>query len=180
VTIGLAAQYGVHPAIWLGEMLVIIPLSVVTAFVFDRGARRLTDRHRRWPFYGSAFLFLAFAVLLVRTAPASDAPEREPANGVLTDGGERPMRLVVGTKAYVKDILRDLEALPVKYALDPPYPNPSVGPVAVQLGLPQDDRVTVEIYNLLGQRIATLKDREAMSAGFHTIVWDDQRLASGM
>jgi putative Ca2+/H+ antiporter (TMEM165/GDT1 family) len=61
VTIGLAAQYGAHPAIWLGEMLVIIPMSLLTAFVFDRGARRLTDEHRRWLFFGSALLFVAFA-----------------------------------------------------------------------------------------------------------------------
>ena len=61
VTIGLAAQYGAHPAIWLGEMLVIIPMSLLTAFVFNRGARRLTDEHRRWLFFGSALLFVAFA-----------------------------------------------------------------------------------------------------------------------
>ena len=61
VTIGLAAQYGAHPAIWLGEMLVIVPMSLFTAFVFNRGARRLTDDHRRWLFFGSALLFLAFA-----------------------------------------------------------------------------------------------------------------------
>ncbi len=61
VTIGLAAQYGAHPAIWLGEMLVIIPMSLFTAFVFNRGARRLTDDHRRWLFFGSAILFVAFA-----------------------------------------------------------------------------------------------------------------------
>jgi len=61
VTIGLAAQYGAHPAIWLGEMLVIVPMSMATALVFNRGARRLTDEHRRWLFYGSALLFVAFA-----------------------------------------------------------------------------------------------------------------------
>jgi putative Ca2+/H+ antiporter (TMEM165/GDT1 family) len=61
VTIGLAAQYGAHPGIWIGEMLVIVPMSAFTAFVFNRGARRLTDSHRRWLFYGSALLFLAFA-----------------------------------------------------------------------------------------------------------------------
>ena len=61
VTIGLAAQYGAHPGIWIGEMLVIVPMSALTAFVFNRGARRLTDTRRRWLFYGSALLFLAFA-----------------------------------------------------------------------------------------------------------------------
>ncbi|GGN87692.1 MULTISPECIES: TMEM165/GDT1 family protein [Haloarcula] len=43
----------------------------------------------------TAVLFLAFAVLLVGTAPASDAPEREPASGVLTDGGELDVRVPV-------------------------------------------------------------------------------------
>lgn len=67
VTIGLAAQYGAHPAIWLGEMLVIIPMSLFTAFVFNRGARRLTDEHRRWLFFGSALLFVAFAADIAAT-----------------------------------------------------------------------------------------------------------------
>jgi hypothetical protein len=38
----------------------------------------------------------------------------------------------------------------------------------------------VEVYNILGQRIATLKDREQMTAGYHTVVWNAPRLASGL
>jgi hypothetical protein len=30
VTISLAVQYGAHPAIWVGEMLAIVPVSLVT------------------------------------------------------------------------------------------------------------------------------------------------------
>ena len=99
---------------------------------------------------------------------------------VLSEGAERPMRLVVGTKAYVSDVLRDLEALPLSYALGAPYPNPSAGPVAFRIGLPQDERVSVQVYNILGQRVATLKDRAPMSAGYHTLVWEAPRLASGL
>jgi hypothetical protein len=99
---------------------------------------------------------------------------------VLSDGAKRPMRLVVGTPRYVRDTLRDLDALPLTYTLTPPYPNPSVGPVAFQVGLPQADRVTIAVYNLLGQRLATLKNDEPMGVGFHTVTWDDARLASGM
>jgi hypothetical protein len=99
---------------------------------------------------------------------------------VLTEGATRPMRLVVGTKTYVSDVLQDLEALPRTYALEPPYPNPSTGPVALQVGLPADDRVTIEVYNVLGQRVATIKDGEAMPAGYHTVVWTAPHLASGL
>jgi putative Ca2+/H+ antiporter (TMEM165/GDT1 family) len=61
VTIGLAVQYGARPAIWLGEMLVIIPVSLLTAFVFNRGAHRLRPAQRRYVLYGAAVLFLLFA-----------------------------------------------------------------------------------------------------------------------
>jgi hypothetical protein len=99
---------------------------------------------------------------------------------VLADGATRPMTLVVGTSAYVQERLRDLEALALEYALHPPSPNPSAGPVALQLDLPEDDQVTVEVYNILGQRVALLKDGEPMAAGVHTVVWDAPRLASGL
>jgi putative Ca2+/H+ antiporter (TMEM165/GDT1 family) len=60
-TISLAVQYGADPAIWLGEMLVIVPVSLLTAFVFDRGAGRLSADRRRLVLYGSALLFALFA-----------------------------------------------------------------------------------------------------------------------
>ncbi|MFB6205677.1 MAG: TMEM165/GDT1 family protein [Haloglomus sp.] len=61
VTIGLAVQYGAHPAIWVGEMLVIIPLSLLNAMVFHRGSHRLTPRRRQYIYLGSAALFFLFA-----------------------------------------------------------------------------------------------------------------------
>jgi hypothetical protein len=99
---------------------------------------------------------------------------------VLSEEASRSFQLVVGTEAYVREVLRDLEAMPREYALRPPYPNPSSGPVAFQVGLPEDNRVTLSVYNVLGQRVALVKDDEAMSAGFHTVVWDAPRLASGV
>jgi putative Ca2+/H+ antiporter (TMEM165/GDT1 family) len=61
VTIGLAVQYGAHPAIWLGEMLVIIPVSMATALVSHRLAHLFTADRRRLVYLGSAALFFLFA-----------------------------------------------------------------------------------------------------------------------
>lgn len=61
VTIGLAVQYGAHPAIWLGEMLVIIPVSLATALVSYKLSHRLTPARRRFIYLGSAALFFLFA-----------------------------------------------------------------------------------------------------------------------
>jgi hypothetical protein len=108
----------------------------------------------------------------LREAPTARVP-------VVGEGTTRALRLVVGTADYVREQFRGLEVLPLRFALKPPYPNPSSGPVAFQMALPEDQRVRVEVYNILGQRVAVLKD-EPMTAGFHTVVWDAPRLASGL
>ena len=58
VTIGLAVQYGAHAGIWVGEMLAIVPVSLLTAYFFHAAADRLESR---WIHRGAAALFLLFA-----------------------------------------------------------------------------------------------------------------------
>lgn len=62
ITIGLAVQYGAHPGIWVGEMLAIVPVSLVTAYFFHAAADRL---QARWIHRGAAGLFLLFAADVV-------------------------------------------------------------------------------------------------------------------
>ncbi|MFC3957129.1 TMEM165/GDT1 family protein [Halovivax cerinus] len=59
VTIGLAAQYGASAAIWAGEMLAIVPVSLATALVVDRSAARLDGG---WLHRVAAAVFLVFAL----------------------------------------------------------------------------------------------------------------------
>jgi putative Ca2+/H+ antiporter (TMEM165/GDT1 family) len=44
VTINLAITYGANPAIWVGEMLVIIPISLVNAYFFSTFSHRFDPR----------------------------------------------------------------------------------------------------------------------------------------
>jgi putative Ca2+/H+ antiporter (TMEM165/GDT1 family) len=63
VTIGLAAQYGAHPGIWVGEMLAIIPVSLANAYLFHHVVGRFDLR--RAHFAGAAlFLFFGLDTLL--------------------------------------------------------------------------------------------------------------------
>jgi len=57
VTIGLAVQYGATPAIWVGEMLAILPVSLANAYLFHRFAGRIDLRLAH---YAGAALFLFF------------------------------------------------------------------------------------------------------------------------
>ena len=63
VTIGLAAQYGAHPAIWAGEMLAIIPVSLANAFFFHKFSHRL-DLRKAHLFSAGLFAFFASDTVL--------------------------------------------------------------------------------------------------------------------
>jgi hypothetical protein len=68
--------------------------------------------------------------------------------------------------------------LPATFSLEANYPNPFRNQTTLRYGLPDDARVTITVYNLLGQRIAELRDRK-QRAGFHTVEWDALNQASG-
>ncbi|WP_277553739.1 TMEM165/GDT1 family protein [Halobaculum limi] len=59
ITIGLAAQYGATPAIWVGEMAAIIPVSIANAYVFHRFSHRFDVRNAH--LFGAA-LFAFFGL----------------------------------------------------------------------------------------------------------------------
>ena len=62
------------------------------------------------------------------------------------------------------------QALPARFALGPNYPNPFNPSTIIPYQLAASSQVRLEVFNLLGQRIATLVD-EARPAGFHTATW---------
>ena len=51
------------------------------------------------------------------------------------------------------------------------YPNPFNLSTEIRFTLPDDAKVTLNIYNILGQKVATLVDGEKQ-AGTHSIYWD--------
>ena len=61
-------------------------------------------------------------------------------------------------------------ALPARFALGPNYPNPFNPSTIIPYQLAASSQVRLEVFNLLGQRIATLVDGERPT-GFHTATW---------
>ena len=51
------------------------------------------------------------------------------------------------------------------------YPNPFNPETEINFQILNEERVTLVIYNLLGQKIRTLIDTQ-MATGYHTIKWD--------
>lgn len=70
VTIGLAAQYGASSAIWVGEMIAIVPVSLANALLFHRFAHRVDLQKAHYAGAG-IFVFFALDVLLSVTTGVS-------------------------------------------------------------------------------------------------------------
>ncbi|MCH7965765.1 MAG: M6 family metalloprotease domain-containing protein [Bacteroidetes bacterium] len=61
--------------------------------------------------------------------------------------------------------------IPTDFALSQNYPNPFNPSTSIEFSVPVDANVTLTIYNLLGQVITTLVNRE-ISAGNYSVVWN--------
>ncbi len=75
-------------------------------------------------------------------------------------------------------------AIPNGYKLSDNYPNPFNPSTSIAFDLPQRSHVTIEIFNLLGQKVARLADEE-YPAGSHTVTWsgmssDGQSVPTGI
>ncbi len=68
---------------------------------------------------------------------------------------------------------------PLTYSLEQNYPNPFNPVTQIRFNLPENARVELSVYNLMGQEIARLLDR-TVTAGSHMVTWDASQYASGI
>ena len=75
--------------------------------------------------------------------------------------------------------VHDEVLLPEKYDLYQNYPNPFNPSTTIKFDIVSTGRVTIILYNMLGQQVATLVDQQ-MEPGFHHVNFNAGNLATGV
>lgn len=90
------------------------------------------------------------------------------------------------TSLAIQPVSHDFDAVeyynsqPAEFKLNQNYPNPFNPTTQIEFNLLEDAFVTLKVYNMLGQEIATLIDREEMTEGSNSVEFDATGLATGV
>lgn len=91
--------------------------------------------------------------------------------------------LAYGTPGYENSFASDSTdttgTMPTNYSLYQNYPNPFSGKTTFMFGLPIDDFVTIEVFDLLGRKVAIVVIKD-YPAGIFSESFDASHLASGV
>jgi methionine-rich copper-binding protein CopC len=74
---------------------------------------------------------------------------------------------IIGTLGVTE---RQTKEVPGQYSLAQNYPNPFNPSTSISFGLPSRSRVKLEVFNLIGQRVASLVNEER-NAGMYEVTW---------
>jgi len=95
----------------------------------------------------------------------------------------------VGLDLFYDECITDCETetdnrLPDNFALEQNYPNPFNPDTRIQFALPRAADISLEVYNIMGQKVRTLAARH-LRAGVHEVAWDSRdesgrRVSSGI
>jgi hypothetical protein len=83
----------------------------------------------------------------------------------------RILKLILGTEAFARNASAGIPLQPVEYQLAQNFPNPFNPSTTIRYALSKRSRVTLEIFNLLGEKVRTLVNTE-QPTGFYVATWD--------
>ncbi|GAB5518594.1 MAG: hypothetical protein RhofKO_08450 [Rhodothermales bacterium] len=126
-------------------------------------------------------------VLAEASYPLRATVTRAPERGLFTlSAGNKHHNLAQGTQITVAAdaaLALHTEALasdlPTTYVMEQNYPNPFNPTTTLRFGIPEQSTVSITVFDLLGRQVATVLQAKELEAGWHTVEFDGQDLASG-
>lgn len=92
-------------------------------------------------------------------------------------------RLIYNTNKILDLINGDSPAneiiIPNTFELNQNYPNPFNPSTTIEYTIPENSRVSLKIYDILGKEVATLVDKE-QNSGTYIVIWDAKSFSSGI
>ncbi|HEX2866784.1 MAG TPA: SdrD B-like domain-containing protein [Ignavibacteriales bacterium] len=86
----------------------------------------------------------------------------------------KPVALVLSTTGVTRG-----SEIPTEFTLQQNYPNPFNPSTTIEFAVPSAGQYALRVFNMLGQEVATLLDRE-LPIGYHMVTFDASRMPSGM
>jgi len=90
------------------------------------------------------------------------------------------VRVEVSKDSIIVSVKNISNEIPEEYSLQQNYPNPFNPSTTIRFSIPNTSNVTLKIYNINGQEIATLVNNEVVSAGIKEIDFNAVNLSSGI
>jgi len=128
---------------------------------------------------------------LINVVPQGDPGFADPANGNFHYALDSPAILFSedGAPIYLGDDrwwpvttgvnCTEQKSLPAEFTLAQNMPNPFNPVTTIHFTLPVAQRITLKVYNMLGEEVATLADG-VLSAGLHKVQWNAADRPSGL
>jgi type IX secretion system substrate protein len=78
----------------------------------------------------------------------------------------------------ITDVKTDNSLIPDRFEMKQNYPNPFNPTTVIEFAVPQESKVLLEVFNILGERFATLVN-EVKTPGYYNVNFDAGLLSSG-
>jgi hypothetical protein len=94
-------------------------------------------------------------------------------------------KLIIGNEQFAKNNSGNISLAPTDYILSQNYPNPFNPSTNIIYNLKEKSFVTIEVFDILGRKIASLVNDQQQNSGLHTVIWNglntnSEPVSSGM